>query len=105
LVKTLHRIEVAGNHFAQLVVPFGAEDALRASEERFRSLVQNTSDIISVIEVDGTVSYISPAAERVLGYRPEERVGTNAFDSVHPDDMEQDGGGPSLRVRTGLSSA
>jgi len=52
-------------------------------------LVQNTSDIITLLEADGTIRYISPAVERVMGYKPEEQVETNAFDSVHPDDRER----------------
>jgi diguanylate cyclase (GGDEF)-like protein/PAS domain S-box-containing protein len=58
-------------------------------EERFRSLVQNTSDIITILAADGTIRYISPAVERVTGYKPEEQIGTNAFGSVHPDDRER----------------
>src|ERR671917_69117 len=65
------------------------EKVLKESEERFRSLVRNTSDIITLLDADGTVRYVSPAVERVTGYRPEEQVGTNAFGSVHPDDREQ----------------
>ena len=63
-----------------------AEDALRESEERFRSLVQNTSDIIVVLDREGTIVYESPAVERVLGYAPQERVGLSAFELIHPDD-------------------
>src|ERR687898_564863 len=65
------------------------EKAIIESEERFRSLVQYSSDIITILDTDGTVHYVSPAVERVTGYRPEEQVGTNAFGSVHPDDREQ----------------
>ncbi|MGH3106070.1 MAG: PAS domain S-box protein, partial [Rubrobacteraceae bacterium] len=65
---------------------------LRESEERYRSLVQHTSDTITVLDASGTIIYISPAVERMTGYRPEERVGTNAFDSVHPDDRERASG-------------
>src|SRR5215204_3829067 len=57
------------------------EKVVKESEERFRSLVQNASDIITILKADGTVRYISPALERVTGYKPEERVGTNAFGS------------------------
>ena len=63
-----------------------AEDALRDSEARFRSLVQNASDIIVVMDEAGTIIYESPAVERVLGFKPEDRIGTNAFGLVHPDD-------------------
>jgi diguanylate cyclase (GGDEF)-like protein/PAS domain S-box-containing protein len=65
------------------------EKIIVESEERFRTLVQNSSDIITILDADGTVRYVSPAVERVTGYMPEEQVGTNAFGSVHPDDMEQ----------------
>src|ERR671911_195072 len=67
----------------------GVEKSIKESEERFRSLVQNTSDIITILEADGTVRYISPAVERVTGYKPEEQIGTDAFGSVHPDDRER----------------
>src|SRR5215208_3410554 len=65
------------------------EKVIIESEERFRSLVQYSSDIITILDTDGTVHYVSPAVERVTGYRPEEQVGTNAFGSIHPDDREQ----------------
>ena len=57
-------------------------------ERWFRSLVQYTSDVVMILEADGTVRYVSPAVERVLGYRPEEMVGTLALDYVHPEDVE-----------------
>ena len=65
------------------------ENAVRHSEERFRSLVQNASDIITILEPDGTIRYVSPATEKVIGYHPEERVGTNIFSVVHPEDLER----------------
>ncbi len=63
-----------------------AEEALKRSEERFRSLVQNASDLITVLEADGTVLYESPALEPMLGYAPEDFVGRNNYDLIHPDD-------------------
>ena len=65
------------------------ESVVKESEERFRSLVQNTSDIITIVDADGTIRYVSPAVERAMGYKPEEQVGTNVIGSVHPDDREQ----------------
>ncbi len=66
-----------------------AEETLRRSEERFRSLVQNASDVIMVVDADGTIGYVSPAVEKVLGYRPEEMVGHNAIRFLYPDDLEE----------------
>ncbi len=65
------------------------EEALRESEEQFRALVQNALDLVMVTEADGTIRYISPSAKRVLGYLPEEMIGTNTADYVHPDDVEK----------------
>jgi len=61
--------------------------ALARSEERFRSMVQNVSDIISLIGQDGTVRYQSPAIKDVLGYEPDELVGRPAVELIHPDDL------------------
>ncbi len=60
--------------------------ALRRSEAHFRSLIENSSDLITVMSADGTILYDSPAHERVLGYTREERVGSNALTLIHPDD-------------------
>ena len=65
-----------------------SQEALRRSEERFRSLVRYASDIIVILDADGTILYESPAVERVLGFSPEERVGANALDFIHPNDVE-----------------
>ena len=66
-----------------------AEALLRDSEERLRCLIQYSSDIITVLGVDGIVRYESPSIERLLGYDPEELVGKNAFSYVYPEDLEQ----------------
>ncbi len=64
-----------------------AEQALRQSEERFRSLIENALDIITILEADGTVSYESPSVEKVLGYQSADLVGKNLFEYIHPDDV------------------
>jgi PAS domain S-box-containing protein len=68
-----------------------AEDALRASEARFRALVQNSSDIIVVLDADGKRKYVSPASERLIGYSASDLIGGDFEEIVHPDDA------PTLR--------
>lgn len=62
-------------------------EALWHSEAHYRSLIENALDIILVIDAEGLIRYASPALERVLGWRPEERTGTSAFELLHPDDF------------------
>ena len=62
---------------------------LRRSEERFRSLVRNSADVNMIVGADGLIVYESPAVERVLGYTPQERVGTTGLELFHPDDQER----------------
>jgi len=66
-----------------------AEEDQRRTEERFKSLVQNGSDIILILDHDGTVRYASPAIERVIGHTPEEVVGNDNFFRVHPEDAKR----------------
>jgi len=61
----------------------------RRSELRFRSLVRNASDMIIVVDAQGLTRYVSPAVERMLGYRPEERIGRPATELIHPDDRDR----------------
>ena len=65
-----------------------AEEVVRRSEARFRSLIENASDGVLILSADGRVTYQSPAVERILGYKPESILGTSPFELVHPDDLE-----------------
>lgn len=87
LVAALHTAR--GRAEAKTAEARAHQEDLRRSEERFRSLVQYASDVITVLEADGTIRYQSPSIERVLGYRPEEMVGKHAFDYVYPQDAER----------------
>jgi diguanylate cyclase (GGDEF)-like protein/PAS domain S-box-containing protein len=66
-----------------------ARQVVAKSEARFRALVQNAADIVTVIDYGGTMLYSSPAIMGILGRLPEELLGTNAYDLVHPDDLDQ----------------
>jgi len=63
-----------------------AEAALAASERRFRSLVQNSSDLVTILAPDGTILYASDSAQRIVGYSPGELVGTSLLSYLGGDD-------------------
>lgn len=65
-----------------------AELKLLDSEKRFRSLVQNGSDMIKILDKKGIFTFSSPSVEKVLGYRQNEIVGQSTFDFIHPDDLQ-----------------
>ena len=66
-----------------------AVESMQRSEERFRALIQNSSDIITILDRERIVTYESPAIERVLGFPASESLGVRAFTSAHPDDRER----------------
>ncbi|HEV2751954.1 MAG TPA: PAS domain S-box protein, partial [Gemmatimonadales bacterium] len=88
--------------FAAAISPFGSDqvvwvardvterrraaEAVRASEQRFRQLVEHSSDVITLLGSDGEVLYASQSTQPVLGYGSTENVGRNVFELVHPDD-------------------
>jgi PAS domain S-box-containing protein len=64
-----------------------AEAALIRSEAYFRSLIENTSDVILILDAGGLIQYNSASAENVLGYRQDELIGHKIFEFVHPEDV------------------
>ncbi len=65
-----------------------AQEALRASEVRFRSLIQNSSDIIRILDKDGLIIYDSPSSVKILGYPEGYMLGKSPIDFIHPDDLD-----------------
>ena len=63
------------------------EEELRRSEERFRALIDHSSDMITLQGRDGVISYVSPSTSRLLGYAPSDLLGRSLLDAVHPDDQ------------------
>ena len=66
-----------------------AEEELRNSNERFRSVIQSLSDTIFIIGPNGKLTYESPAAARILGYSPGYFIGKSPFTHIHPDDLDR----------------
>jgi len=65
-----------------------AEKALRANEERFRALVENSSDALLLVDRQGRVTYVTPSVERTLGWQGGDVLGRSVFDVLHADDRE-----------------
>jgi diguanylate cyclase (GGDEF)-like protein/PAS domain S-box-containing protein len=61
----------------------------RKSESRFQSLVQNSTDLITVIEADSTIKYQSPSVEKVLGYSSDDLLGSRLAELLHPHENER----------------
>ncbi len=64
-----------------------SEEALRESERKHRELVENMSEVVYAVDLDGVVTYVSPAVESLLGYRPEEIIGRPLAEFVRPEDL------------------
>jgi len=58
------------------------------SKKIYKRLAENMSDLVALHSPDGRYLWVSPSAERILGYSPEELVGTDPYDLFHPDDVE-----------------
>src|SRR5207302_6194211 len=55
--------------------------------DRFAALIHHASEFIVVVDHDGVITYVSPGFERMLGHRPSDVIGTQAWALVHPDDV------------------
>ncbi|WP_090704751.1 PAS domain S-box protein [Daejeonella rubra] len=65
-----------------------SEQALKLSEQRFKALVQDGSDLIAILDTDGNYQYVSPTSKSILGIDADSFIGKNAFDFIHKDDKE-----------------
>lgn len=63
-----------------------AVEALRRSEEYWRALIEQAGDLTAVLGADATIRYVSPSVHRLLGYAPDEWIGRNGLDFIHPED-------------------
>jgi PAS domain S-box-containing protein len=66
-----------------------AEEALRHREAHFRALIENSLEGIAILDENLIIRYESPSSERILGYAPQEMIGTNTLQLIHPDDVSR----------------
>jgi len=69
-----------------LALAESATSTLQRSEEQFRTVVQNLSDIVLLLDEAGTLRYASPSVRALLDWSPTEVLGSSIFDGMHPDD-------------------
>lgn len=92
------RIESTGSdELGRLMIAFNSmldeierrDTLLREKEAYFRSLIEHSSDLITVVGIDGTIRYQSPSSEEVMGYEPEYVLGRSVLEPVHEEDREK----------------
>ncbi|HSQ79429.1 MAG TPA: PAS domain-containing protein, partial [Candidatus Bathyarchaeia archaeon] len=96
LENLVRELELALQSMAAEEQRYADDLALKASEEKYRMMVENLNDIIYIGDEAGNISFINPAVERILGYSPQEIIGRNILDLVHPEDAA------AARQRRGL---
>ena len=64
-------------------------DTMPEMEDTFRLMVENSHDILTIRDADGRLRYANPSYYRLLGYKPEEVVGSTCFDLIHPEDRDR----------------
>jgi diguanylate cyclase (GGDEF)-like protein/PAS domain S-box-containing protein len=97
-VGTAHAVAITGAFLVFFVIRMAgavmeqkedAESSMRDSEDRFRSLIQNSTDVTTVVDGEGIFTYVSPSVHALLGFTPDELLGKRATDFVHDDDRER----------------
>ena len=88
-------------HYRAQISPLGSDEVIgrlvllrdvteqRAVKNRYQALIENSSDLIAVLDDEGTMRYMSPSSKRILGYDASTLENTSAFERIHPDDVER----------------
>jgi PAS domain S-box-containing protein len=75
------------NQAAMALSRVKAEKEIKYSQDYFKSIIDNTSEIITILDSEGVIKFKSLSAAHELGYQPEELTGRNVFDFIHPEDV------------------
>ena len=89
-VFTNDEVGVLARSFNQMTTKLkNLYDEIRKNEDHFRALIESSSDLIVVLDENGTFKFVSPSSKKLIGYGPEELVGRNVFGFVHPNDLDR----------------
>lgn len=80
--------DIAWLHFLDLSPIEQSANALMEAETRFKNYVEKSSDVLAILNDEGTYEYVSPNVESLLGFRPQEIIGLNNLELMHPEDVE-----------------
>jgi PAS domain S-box-containing protein len=81
-------LTLVGSHLGVFFERINFDTKIRQSEERFRGLIEHSSEITCVLNKEGVISYISPSSIQVFGYCPEELQNTSIFKYIHKEDLK-----------------
>ncbi len=81
--------EVLANRIENNVARLRAELDVVSTEHRYRRLIEQTSEVIAILDPNGIYQYLSPSATEVIGYAPHELIGENGFEYIHPEDRDE----------------
>jgi PAS domain S-box-containing protein len=86
LVEEMDLLFTIAERIGHFIEKHETDRVLREREEKFRNLVETVGVIIYEFADDGRIIYMSPSAEIILGYKPEELIGKSVFEIIHADD-------------------
>ena len=85
----LSQYTVLANRIENAAAQYRTERELARTRRGYEKLIEHSAEVIPILDETGEVQYVTPSVRRVLGYEPEEVVGDNAFDYIHPDDVDR----------------
>lgn len=87
--EDIRLLKTAAEIFSGYIESKRFEDALKVSERRFRTLVENANDVIFSLDGDGNITYLSPRFEEITGFSPASYIGKSSIELLHPDSIEE----------------
>ncbi|OWZ83824.1 PAS domain S-box protein [Natranaerobius trueperi] len=84
----LERLKIAADLVSLAVTHKMSEEKLKLNERKFKSFVENASDIVLTVNDKGVITYVSPNWKQLLGHNPTEVIGKTADEFIHPEDLE-----------------